>query len=273
MHPSHTATIDAATAHFRDDPSVLALLLRRSIAPAVATPAAPAASPVRLFILLTEEAYAARAQSLHQHQHQHQHQLSVVACSIGSGAIDARYLSVDVMRQVAARGSETARYAFDGAEVVYRREGVDVVELEEVIERVVEYPVAGKAERVRRFRGQLEVWRGLCGEGRKNGDEYLLGLAVRRLILFGGRLVLAHNAMLYPSHASFLRVLERAPYKPRGLMACIDRALANPSGRNVEAFYVLVNGFQDWGESPTGWGSNMLDDELTWMTDTPADDW
>jgi predicted nucleotidyltransferase len=264
MNPYHSSTIAVAIAHFRTDPTVLALLLSGSIAHGFET----RDSDVDLFVLITEEAYAARVES---------RQLTFVSTELATypgGFIDAKYLSLDFMRQVAERGSEAARYAFDGVKVMFSREGFDVGELEGVIREVVKYPVEGKAERVRRFRTQLEEWRCFCGEGRKKENEYLLGLAVRKLVLFGGRLVLAHNEMLYPFHKWFLKVLESAPEKPEGLMDCINRVLANPSGRNVEAFYVMVKDFQDWGEDPTGLGPQfMLGNGLTWMTDnTPVDD-
>lgn len=99
---------------------------------------------------------------------------------------------------MAARGSEPARFAFDGARVLFTRlpEG----EVEGELARAVRYPAEGKGERVRRFRAQLDAWRWFCGEGRKKGDGYLVGLAARKLVLFGGRLVLVENEVLYPFH-------------------------------------------------------------------------
>ena len=97
------------------------------------------------------------------------------------------------------RGSEAARFAFGGITVLFEREdtGVDV---RAEVERAVRYPVEGNVERVRRFRAQLDAWRWFSKEGRKKGDGYLVVLAVRKLVLFGGRLVLAENEVLYPFH-------------------------------------------------------------------------
>lgn len=263
MYPHHTSTITAATSHFRADPTVLAVLLSGSIAHAFATPT----SDVDLLVILTEEAYAARLAS---------RQLTFVSTELATypgGFIDAKYFSLSFIEDVAKRGSEPARFAFDGAKVVWSREGFDVAGLEGLLRRAVAYPVEGKEERVRRFRVQLEAWRWFCGEGRKKGNEYLLGLAVRKLVLFGGRLVLTHNEVLYPFHKWFLKVLGDVEDKPEGLMECIDRVLADPSEENVEAFYVMARDFQDWGECPTRWGPQfMLDNELTWMTGHPAID-
>ncbi|KAL2136469.1 hypothetical protein VTI74DRAFT_3488 [Chaetomium olivicolor] len=262
MHPHHASTISAAIAHFSPDPSVLALLLSGSIAHGFES----ADSDVDLLVILTEEAYAERQQS---------GQLTLFSRELATytdGYIDAKYISLSFIRDVADRGSEPARFAFEGARVLFSRleEGV----LEEALERVVRYPVEGKVEKVKRFRAQLEAWEWFYLEGKKKGNEYLMGLAVRKLVLFGGRLILAHNEVLYPFHKWFLRVLEGVVEKPKGLMECIGRVLSEPSDGNVQELYDMVKNFREWEENPNGWGAQfMLDNELTWMSgNTPVDD-
>jgi hypothetical protein len=274
MQPHHTSTIQNAIAHLSPHPSTLALLLSGSVAHGLATPT----SDVDLLILVTDAAYAARRAA---------GQLTFVSAELATypgGFVDAKYLSVGFLREVAERGSEAARWAFEGARVLFWREGGEDEEEEEggfgrgelegLLREVVRYPVAGKGERMVRFWGQVEAWRWFCGEGRRKGDGYLLGLAARKLVLFGGRLVLAHNEVLYPFHKWFLRVLEGVEEKPEGLIKCIGRVLEDPSEENVEGFYQLVKGFREWEENPNGWGAQfMLDNELTWMSgNAPVDD-
>lgn len=259
MFPHHAETIRNVTDHFSSDPHVLALLLSGSIAHGFET----ADSDVDVLIVLTEDEFVKRTRT---------GQLTFVSTELSTypgGYIDAKYLSLSFIRQVAEKGSEPARFAFDGVRILFSR----IEGLEEEILRAVAYPVAGKSERIMRFRAQLEAWRWFCGEGRKKGNEYLLGLAVRKLVLFGGRLILAHNEMLYPFHKWFLKVLECTPEKPAGMMVCIDNLLADPSEQNVEEFYEMVKDFQTWEENPNRWGAQfMLDNELTWMSGHPAVD-
>ncbi|GAB1311508.1 hypothetical protein MFIFM68171_01718 [Madurella fahalii] len=259
MFPHHAETIQNVKDHFSSDPHVLALLLSGSIAHGFET----ADSDVDVLIVLTEDEFAKRVQT---------GQLTFVSTELSTypgGYIDAKYLSLSFIRQVAEKGSEPARFAFDGAQILFSH----IEGLEEEIQRAVAYPVAGKSERIMRFRTQLEAWRWFCGEGRKKGNEYLLGLAARKLVLFGGRLILTHNEMLYPFHKWFLKVLQSAPEKPDGMIACIDKLLADPSEQNVEEFYVMVKNFQTWEENPNRWGAQfMVDNELTWMTGYPAVD-
>jgi hypothetical protein len=76
----------------------------------------------------------------------------------------------------------------------------------------------------------------------------LLGTTISKLILFGGRLVLAHNEMLYPYHKWFLKVLGSAKDKPFDLMVCIQTLNESPTAENVEAFYKKVKTVQLWNE-------------------------
>ncbi|KAK4125368.1 hypothetical protein N657DRAFT_680090 [Parathielavia appendiculata] len=262
MYPHHASTIQNTTAYFSSNPDVLALLLSGSIAHGFATET----SDVDMLIILTEEAYA---------RHRETRQLTFVNFDLATypgGFVDAKYLSLGFIRDVAERGSEPARFAFAGVQVLFSKiEGLD-----EEIKKVVRYPVESKEDKIVRFRVQLEAWRWFSAEGRQKKNAYLLGLAARKLVLFGGRLILAYNEVLYPFHKWFLRVLEGVKEKPDGLMECINRVIEEPSEANVERFYEMVMGFQEWkvNHPPGRWGTQfMLDNELTWMTgNTPVDD-
>ena len=95
-----------------------------------------------------------------------------------------------------------------------------------------------------------------------------------KLILFGGRLILAHNEMLYPYHKWLLACLTRAPEKPEGLMACIEDLASEPTLENVQAFASLIKGFQDWPTGPHRFGATFAEDsELNWLfIKTPVED-
>ncbi|RPJ21341.1 MAG: nucleotidyltransferase domain-containing protein [Chloroflexi bacterium] len=260
MHPHHTQTIQNVKEYFERDPEVLALLLSGSIAHGFESPT----SDVDIMIFLSEENHQKRFQT---------GQLTFFTtelCSYEGGYIDGKYISLDFVKQVAEKGSEPARFAFEGSQVLFNK----IEGFEQEIRRVAEYPIAEKAERIKRFRAQLEAWHWYCGEALKRENQYLLATAVNKLILFGGRLILAHNEMLYPYHKWFLQVLERAKEKPADFMACLQKLSAEHTPENIEAFYEKVKTFQAWKENPYGWGAQfMLDSELNWMDGkTPVDD-
>ena len=177
---------------------------------------------------------------------------------------------MSVVQQVLEKGSEPARFAFEGSRVLFSR----VPGFEEDVCKIAMYPVAGKEERIRRFYAQFEAWRWYCGEALKQRNPYLLGTAVSKLILFGGRLILAHNEMLYPYHKWFLRVLEKAQDKPAGLMDCIQELTQAPTTETIEVFYDNVKMFRTWSDRPYNWPAQfMLDSELNWLDPkTPVED-
>jgi hypothetical protein len=94
----------------------------------------------------------------------------------------------------------------------------------------------------------------------------LLNFAAAKLALFAGRLVLAHNRLLYPYQKWFLRVLAGAPEQPPGLIAAIEQLSREPSVAHASALYHLVAEFRAWPTGGVGWGEHFLRDaELGWF--------
>jgi predicted nucleotidyltransferase len=260
MHPHHAESIHNVVAHFQQRPEVAALLLGGSIAHGFAGPA----SDVDVLIVISDEAYQERLA---------RGDLTFYTrefCSYPEGYVDGKYLRPAFLRQVAERGSEPARFAFLDAQVLFSR----IETIDDMLRDIVRYPVAGKTERMRRFRGQLEAWHWYAHEALRLDNRYLLGVAIGKLVLFGGRLILAHNEVLHPYHKWFLTVLRRVEQQPADLFDRIERLYDAPSRESVTAFYDTVLGFQDWPELELGWGNRfMLDSELNWLNGaTPVDD-
>lgn len=262
MFLHHTESIEVIKNHFWADPKVQALILTGSIAHGFQS----AESDVDALIVLSEEDYQ---------QHVNVGNLTVVLHDVTTypgGYLDGKYTSLSFIKQVADMGSEPARWAFDGAQVLFNRS--EGPALEEAIRAAPVYPAAEKHERQRRFRAQLEIWAWYTTEAIKKKNKYLLHTAVGKLILFGGRLILSHNELLYPYHKWFLRVLEGAPQKPEGLMACIDDLASEPTLEKVQAFAGLIKEFQDWPTGPYRFGAVFMEDsELNWLhIKTPVED-
>jgi hypothetical protein len=254
MYSHHEQTIQNVVEHFTHEPGVQALLLAGSIAHGFES----ADSDVDILIVVTEEMYQEKVKS---------GKLTYIDVSMAAyegGYIDGKYLAPSFIRQVAEKGSEPARYAFKDARVLFSKlEG-----LEEEVRAVVKYPVQEKEERVARFAAQFAAWKWYCGEAIKKQNKYLLGVAISKMVLFGGRLVLAQNEMLYPFHKWLLAELQRAPEKPEGMLEAIECLHVDPTVDKIETFFQLVKGFRDWDESLdwNRWGSRFVKDvELTWM--------
>ncbi|KAM7210816.1 hypothetical protein V8F06_013796 [Rhypophila decipiens] len=269
MFPHHAASIEVIKSHFETLPDVLALLLTGSIAHGFAA----ADSDVDVLVVLTEEAYQARLDAGDTTFVRHD------LTTYEGGYVDGKYISLSFIQSVTDKGSEPSRWAFEGATVLFSRPDLALpsgfADLDSLIKSLVVYPVAEKTQRIIQFRTQLEIWKWYCIEGRKKQNPYLLNIAVGKLVLFGGRLILAHNEMLYPYHKWFVKVLENAKEKPEGMMEAFDRAVRDPwDEKNTQGFYDLVVGWREWERPKFRFGAQFAEDsELNWLVlKTPVDD-
>jgi predicted nucleotidyltransferase len=260
MHSHHTQTIQNVKEYFERDPEVLALLLSGSIAHGFQS----LTSDVDIMIFVSEADYQKRFQTGQLHFFNRD------LCTYEGGYVDGKYLSLNFVKQVLEKGSEPARFAFEGSQVLFSR----VEGFAEGVCKIAEYPASEKANCIKRFYAQFEAWHWYCGEALGRGNRYLLGTAVSKLILFGGRLILTHNEMLYPYHKWFLKVLEGAKDKPADLIDCIQALTESPTAENIKTFYEKVKTFQPWSDNPYSWPVQfLLDSELNWMDGkTPVDD-
>ena len=260
MYPHHTQSIQNVTDYFQRDPEVLALLLAGSIAHGFET----STSDVDVLIVVPDEDHQRRVEC------NQIHFFNRDLCTYEGGYVDGKYLSLSFINRVKQKGSEPARFAFAGSRVLFS----NVEGLAAQLQQVTQYPSSEKAERIKRFYAQFEAWHWYCQESLRLKNQYLLGTSVSKFILFSGRLILAHNELLYPYHKWFLRVLEGARDKPDGLLESIHQLNAAPTKENIESLYERIKSFQPWIEGEFSWPTQfMFDSELNWLDDkTPVDD-
>lgn len=259
MYEHHRESAARVAAHFAADESVRALLLGGSVAHGFAAED----SDLDVLIVVGDAEYAERRRD---------GRLQFVdtdLCTYPNGYVDGKYLGESLLRSVAERGSEPARFAFKDARVLLSR----IDDLDDVVGRIVRYPVEGKAERLQRFYAQFEAWHWYAHEGLKLRNRNLLGTAISKLVLFGGRLILTHNEILYPFHKWFLDVLAGAPDKPADMIERIGALYDDPGEDNLRAFYGCVAFHRPW-PADTAWPVRfVLDTELAWEDErTPVDE-
>jgi hypothetical protein len=261
LYPHHQRTINRLIDRFQGDSNYLALLIGGSLVKGYGN----ASSDVDFVLIATDEEYARR---------QLEHALTYYAvdlCDYPGGYVDGKIVNVAFLEEVADRGSEPARAAFEKVIVAYSH----LPQLADLLRRITAYPEAGHAEKIRSFYAQLLAMQWYVGEAEKHNNPYLLMHAVADLVLFGGRLILAHNRMLYPYHKWFLRALQDAPQKPDDLMALIDQLLNKPNKANGDRLCEAILDFTAWDTPPGGWPTRFLEDtEWAWRTGNAAvGDW
>lgn len=260
MLPHHTESIRRTTEHFSAQPGVLGLLLAGSLAHGFASEG----SDVDVMILVSDA----------EHQQRQQNGgtcfFSRELCTYPDGYVDGKYTSLAYLAEVEARGSEPARFAFQDARVLFSLEP----KLGERVEAIASYPVAEKESRLWRFQAQFEAWYWYCGQALNKRNLTLLRTVVGKLVLFGGRIVLAHNETLYPFHKWFLRVLAGVPHQPPGLLGQIDALATDPTRECIDAFATSIREFRPWTISHATWPAQfMADSENNWLQHpAPIDD-
>jgi len=261
LWPHHVETIRNVVAHFESDDAALALLLGGSLAHGLGGEG----SDVDIVVVVGAAEYARRAAVP---------DLTIFNRELATyegGYVDGKYVDVDFLRLVAERGSDPARWAFDGARTLFSR----VAGLAGILEEIRRYPTEDRDERVRRFAAQLLAWRWYYGEGTAKGSAYLHTTALHKIVLFASRLVLAQNAMFYPFHKWMLRVVADAPNRPADLPERLDALLAAPSDEGIDA--LIESLFAHYGldrtEADRTWGTRfMADTELAWLRHPPIDE-
>jgi predicted nucleotidyltransferase len=261
MEPHHAASIRNFVDALQADRTVRALILAGSIAHGFATPK----SDIDVVIVVSAAEYRRRRSDGRLHY------LNRELCTY-PGYIDGKYADLPFLRLDARRGSDPARFAFKDSRILFSR----IPGLEALLAEIARYPVDQKAARMDRFVAQLLAWRWYYSEATRLGNRYLRMLALQRVVLFGCRIVLTENELLYPYQKWLMRVLEAAPRQPAGFMASIDALLSDDTWPGVEGFCREVLEFAriDQARADASWPSRfMQDSELSWMShEAPIDD-
>ncbi|WP_028591754.1 nucleotidyltransferase domain-containing protein [Paenibacillus massiliensis] len=253
MYLHHQEAITVITNKLKTREDVLGIIVGGSVAHGYAKED----SDIDLMLVVSDEDFRARLDSGDVSYYEKE------ATPYEGGYVDGKYTSISYIRQVAESGSEPARFAYRDAIVTYS----EVDGLEELVAAASQYPKARKEEMIEKFYAQFEGWKWLYYEGAKRNETYLMEYAIPQFVLFAGRLILAHNEVVYPYHKWFMTVLGEAIDKPEGLIEQMDAVLKTKSPEHVEQLFDNVNQFRTWPKNEKGWHVRfMLDSELNWLS-------
>ena len=186
------------------------------------------------------------------------------------GYIDAKYVSLEYIRQVAIKGSDASRYAFKDAKILFSK----IDNLQSVLNDAVRYPSGEKTARINAFCSEMLAWCWYACEGLKENNKYLLSCSIPNVILFGGRAVLVRNELFYPYHKWFMKILEEAPVKPADMMMRIKELLRNPTKSDIILFRDSVLDFLGVDRHKLKWSEYfVMHNEMNWLyPETPIAD-
>lgn len=171
---------------------------------------------------------------------------------------------------VSKQGSDAARYAFEGVQIVFSR----ITHLEVILEGIVKFPIEEQESRRRRFISQVLAWKWYFSQGVEKDNQYLITLATHKLILFGCRIVLNENEMLFPFHKWLIARTKEAKKKPKQFDAVIEKLASQPDYEIAKELVELLLTFLGLEEKNIDWPNQyMVDSEFNWLyKQTPVDD-
>jgi len=199
MTREHEEAIALARDRLTPDRDVVAMVVIGS----VARGEAQERSDVDVVIVLTEDAARKRAA---------RSELSFRPDDLGTRIhVGGCFVDEGFLRDVADRGPEPSRFAFLNARLVFSRSPA----IARVLERIPVYQEAERVQKMTSFASQLPVHLSYLKLGGYSRNAWLLAQTAVELVLFGGRLILAYNRILFPNRKQFIRVLATAPSSPR----------------------------------------------------------
>lgn len=253
----HQRAIDRLVEAYGDDERFVAIIIGGSVAKGYAR----LDSDVDFMIVATDAEYARRdaADDLFINRRD--------LCEYEHGFVDGKVIDMAYLRDVAGFGNEPSRAAFTGAFTAFCHEP----EIEELLPTIPVYPEADRDQRIRAFYSMAFIQNWLMGEATRHGNAYTIQRAASQLTLFAGRLILAHNRVLYPYHKWLKRALEEAPEKPEGFMEMLDAVNTTPSLETAGRLFTSLREFHDWGvEDLEAYLWFMREVEWDWRDGKPA---
>jgi hypothetical protein len=252
MKPQHERAVRLLAEHFAVDDTCLGVIIGGSVAKGLERED----SDVDAMIVVTDEVYR---------DHWDRNQMfyfTAEFCDYPGGYIDGKYVDMHYLTSAAERGNEITRAAFSGAFVAHSK----IDGLEEIVRRIPVYQPDEKREKIQAFYAQFEAAAWYLSEAVHSGDRYLLAHSAAEMVLYGGRLILAHNEVLYPYHKHLMVELRRAIDKPDGIVELIDALMEQPGAETARAFYDAIKAFRNWNEAFEMWQTRyMKDTELAWL--------
>jgi predicted nucleotidyltransferase len=248
MHENQRQTIWNLHQHFEADSNVLALIIIGS----VARDDAGADSDVDFYAVVNDEEYRRRKTA-----HDHLYDLSHLAVAPGEGA-NGRAIPVQYLKNVAHHGNEPSRYSFTCAKTAFTR----LPAIESLVANCAVYPEYERDDKMMSFVAQIPVHFSFLEFGHYSQTHYVLAETAVKIVLYGGRLLLAHNRMLYPGRKRFMIELDKAPDKPDNTIALANQLLIAPSIEKAKAFVDPVINHAQWLRPPEGIAARFFDDSV-----------
>ena len=182
-----------------------------------------------------------------------------------NGYVDGKFINMDYLKKAAKSANEPTRACYRHAYVKFAKNE----EIYTLFEEVRRYPEELHNEKLMDLLSQVKGLMWYIHEAERRQNFYLFRQVSVDLVLYGGRMILAYNKILYPYHKWFIHELENAKEKPLGFMDKVYELLNNPSVKTANSFYKSLMEFTTWPSDNRPWNERFVkNNELTWLYGT-----
>jgi hypothetical protein len=253
MQDHHQRALEKARARLLEQhPDLLAIIVGGSIAKKIERPD----SDVDLIIVVADKKYS---------QLLAESRVSFLwhdVCDYEGGYVEGRFVGKSFVLEAATRGSEPTRSSFTGVFPIFCSDE----EIQNTIPKIAVYPQDQKGEKIQAFMGQLKgnqwfFWH----EGKRRGDRYLQTRAATDIVLFGCRLILAENNVLFACQKRLVEQTLACRVKPPDFKAKLDRLLSEMSDEAMNDFCNAIENMRKWPEGDRI-AQYQKDVEMSWYT-------
>jgi len=255
VYPHHQRAIEAFVGQVEAEGVFDAVIVGGSIAKATAKDS----SDIDVYIVVSEDLYEERkaAGDL----------AHFATCDYPGGYIDGKLITLEILNDTAARGTEPMRASFTGSKVVFSRIG----DLMPLVGSIPVYPEHNRTANMRDFFSYMALHARYFGpQALAKEDPFLLSHSLSQTVLFAGRALLAYNRALFPCPKQLLSTVERAPQKPQGYMDRTLELLAAPTPELFTGYFHMMSEFTDWGIPEPAVLTRFIElDEWRWLSSEP----
>jgi Nucleotidyltransferase domain len=255
VHPHHERAIEAFVKQVEEDGMFDAVIVSGSLAKGTARES----SDIDAYLVVADDVYKER-KAIGDLAH-------IVTCDYPGGYVDGKIITVEILKDTAARGPEPMCASFIGSTVVYSRVG----DLAPIVDAIPVYPEQNRVANMRDFFSYMALHARYFGpQALEKQDPFLLTHSLSQTVLFAGRALLAYNRALFPCPKQLLRTVEQVQEKPEGYMDRTRELLAAPTPELFAAYFEMISTFTDWGIPEAAVLTRFMElDEWLWLSSEP----
>ena len=225
MYQHHIDSLERMQAYFAEKAFVIALIFGGSVAKGCERPD----SDLDAMVIVTDAMYAQLVRE------RRTTECITGYCTYPEGYFDVKYYDKAFLRDVAEKGSEPARNAFLGARCLFSHDP----EIPGLVEKIPVFQRQEKDDKLLSFYAAFTLntsyfWE-VAGE-----DFFLKSKAANEMVLFGLRMILEENEVLFPCPKGLFAAIRRTPDAPEGILEKAEDLLRTLSEEAKERFVSAI---------------------------------